>query len=554
MPVSLRSLLAALTLCLAACGGGGTTHPDGGGGGTDGGSGPPPNPRTDWTNGAVVYELFVRSFQDSDGDGKGDLKGLISRLDYLNDGDPNTTTDLGVDAIWLMPVFKSPSYHGYDITDYESINPDYGTDADFQQLVSEAHKRGIKVIVDFVMNHTSSQHPWFLDSASSTTAAKRSWYLWSQTDLGWRQPWGGTGTTWHLRNGAYYYGVFWDGMPDLNYRSAEVRAEMKRLAALWLSRGVDGFRLDAARYLVEDGGGDQAQDRPDTHAYWKEWAASVRALKPDVLIVGEVWADTTTIGGYYGSTATVPGGDELPLNFDFPLASTLISGVNASDGTRIAAQLKVEQASYAPGATAAPFLSNHDMTRVASQLTANPGREKNAAALLLTVPGTAFIYYGEEVGALQSTGSGDEAKRAPMAWNSTATGGFTTGSPWYAFASNRDTNNVATQSQDPNSLLSRYRKLIHARKASGALTKGGLQLLTPTSGASETLAFLRVDGDETVLVVHNLSDSYANAGPFSLSQSSNEALFQDDGAALTGGAGAWRVSLPGRGTGIWRMK
>jgi len=549
-----RPFLAALMVCVAACVTGGAPSSDGGNpGGNDGGTLPASNPRRDWTNGAVVYEVFVRSFQDSNGDGIGDLKGLISRLDYLNDGDPTTSNDLEVDAIWLMPVFKSPSYHGYDTSDYEHITPDYGTDADFQQLVTEAHKRGMKIILDLVMNHTSSQHPWFVDSASSTASAKRGWYLWNPTDPGWRQPFGNS-PSWHARNGAYFYGVFWEGMPDLNYRNSEVRAEMKRLATLWLSRGVDGFRLDAARYLVEDGSGDQSQDRPDTHAYWKEWAATVRAAKSDALIVGEVWADTTTIGGYYGSTTTVPGGDELPLNFDFPLAGTMISGINASDGTRIAAQLKVEQASYAPGATSAPFLSNHDQSRVASQLIGNPGRARNGAALLLTVPGTAFVYYGEEVGTLQSTGSGDEAKRAPMAWNGSTTGGFTTGSPWYPLATNRDVNNVATQSQNPDSLLSRYRKLIRARKSSRALTQGGLELLTSTSGASSTLAFLRVDGDERVLVVHNLSDAFATVGPLAIAKNSSEILFADDGTTLTGGTGAWQVSLPPRGTGLWRMK
>src|SRR5690349_7932999 len=203
--------------------------PDAGPGG-DGGVVPPPQPLP-WSRRAVTYEIMVRSFQDSNGDGKGDLPGLISRLDYLNDGDGATTSDLGVDAIWLMPVFASPSSHGYDTTDYDQINPDYGTNADFQRLVSEAHRRGIKVVLDLVVNHTGSGHPWFQDSAGSATSAHRDWYVWSATDLGWRPPWDPyTGADcWHPRNGAWYYGLFWSEMPDLNFRNQAVRDEVKRI-------------------------------------------------------------------------------------------------------------------------------------------------------------------------------------------------------------------------------------------------------------------------------------------------------------------------------------
>src|SRR5688572_20189663 len=179
----------------------------------------------DWARGAVFYEIFERSFADSNADGIGDFNGLISRLDYLNDGNPATTTDLGVDGIWLMPIFQSPSYHGYDTLDYETIESDYGTNADFQRFLDEAHRRGLRVIIAFVMNHTGSDHPWFIDSASATSSPKRNWYVWSATDPGWRQPWGGNDPSWHRRNDAYYYGAFWSGMPDLNYRTPEVKAE-----------------------------------------------------------------------------------------------------------------------------------------------------------------------------------------------------------------------------------------------------------------------------------------------------------------------------------------
>jgi alpha-amylase len=237
-----------------------------------------------WAHGAVFYEVFVRSFQDSNGDGKGDLRGLASRLDYLNDGDPERGDDLGVDAVWLMPVFASPSYHGYDTTDYETINKDYGSGDDFALLIREAHRRGIRVIIDLVLNHTSREHPWFLESASSPSSPKRDWYVWSPTDPHWKKPWDPSSETWHPLGGAYYYGLFWAGMPDLNYRTPAVREEMKRIAALWLGRGVDGFRLDAVRHLVENGPDEQV-DQPETHAYLKEFAAYVRSVKPEAVLV-----------------------------------------------------------------------------------------------------------------------------------------------------------------------------------------------------------------------------------------------------------------------------
>src|SRR4051812_42251580 len=180
---------------------------------------PPSGWRHGWARGAVFYEVFLRSFADSNGDGVGDVNGLISRLDYL--------ADLGVDAIWLTPIFQSPSYHGYDTTDYETIEKDFGTKADFRRFVDEAHKRHIRVILDFVMNHTSDQHPWFIDSASSPASKHRDWYIWSTSNPGWKQPWGGD-PSWHFLNGAYYYGAFWSGMPDLNYRNPDVKKEMFR--------------------------------------------------------------------------------------------------------------------------------------------------------------------------------------------------------------------------------------------------------------------------------------------------------------------------------------
>lgn len=510
-----------------------------------------------WYRGAAFYEVFVRSFQDSNGDGVGDLPGLISRLDYLNDGDPATTDDLGVDALWLMPIFDSPSYHGYDVVDYERIDPDYGTLADFQKLCDEAHRRGMRVILDFVINHTSSQHPWFVESASSPSSPKRDWYVWGERNQGWNQPWSpyASDPVWHQLNGAYFYGVFWSGMPDLNARTPTVREEVKRLASLWLERGADGFRLDAARYLIETGGGDGQSDTPETHAFWKEFAAHVRSVKPDAVLVGENWSDTATVATYYGSTAQVPGGDELPLNFNFPMSERLLAGINAGDAGGVALKLSEMRSRYPAGVADAPFLTNHDMVRLGTQLGGNTARLGNAAAVLLTLPGAPFLYYGEEVGLANGVGNNDEAKRTPMPWNASAGGGFTTGTPWYGFSAGRETANVAAQEGVPGSLLSRYRALLHARQSSEALRNGGLRLLSSTASPTPVLAFVRFLGDEQVLVVHNFSESLASVGPFDVPGTTAEPLFNDrDVAPLSGGAGAWRTRLPARATGIWRLR
>ncbi|HSP17287.1 MAG TPA: alpha-amylase family glycosyl hydrolase [Thermoanaerobaculia bacterium] len=499
----------------------------------------------DWANGAVFYEIFVRSFKDSNGDGVGDLNGLIEKLDYLNDGNPATSTDLGIDAIWLMPVFESPSYHGYDTVDYETIARDYGSNADFQRLLSEAHHRGIRVIVDYVMNHTGSEHPWFIDSASSPTSAKRDWYVWSSTDQGWTQPWGGSNPTWHPKNGAWFYGVFWAGMPDLNYRTPAVRREMERIARLWLQQGVDGFRLDATRHLIEDGPGAAQTDTPETHALLKEFATFVRQTKPESILVAENWTDTPIIATYYGSTAAIKGGDEMPMNFDFPLAAAIVEGVNAGRANGIADKLREILRTYPQGIIDAPFLTNHDQVRLATVFGNNTSKMKNAAAILLTLPGAPFLYYGEEVGLQNGPTSGDESKRTPMPWDNA--NGFTTGAPWFGYAPGREQENIAAEANDPGSLWSRYRDLITARHSSSALMHGSIEVLDT---ASSVLAFVRTAGNERVLVVHNVTDGFVNAGPMNVPNAGFEKIFTDGTLADPSGS----LTLPPRATGIWRIR
>lgn len=516
---------------------------------------PAPQWNHEWSRGAVFYEVFVRSFQDSNGDGVGDLKGLISRLDYLNDGNPATNQDLGVNAIWLMPVFASPSYHGYDVTNYRLINPDYGTQQDFTTLLTEAHRRGMKVIVDFVMNHTSSDNPWFVDSASSAASAKRNWYVWSATNPGWTPPWGGNNPTWHPKNGSYYYGVFWEGMPDLNYRNEAVRKEMSSIAAYWLKLGMDGFRLDAARHLIEDGAGQAQVDTPETHAYWKSFSTFIRATHPESVLVGENWTETPNIAKYYGSTQQVSGGDELPMNFNFPMSSAIVSSVQSGNAAAIVNKLAEMQQLYPAGVIDAPFLTNHDNVRIATQLQNNTDQLRSAASILLTLPGAPFLYYGEELGLRNGPTDGDESKRTPMPWSNTTAGGFTTGTPWFPLAPGIDTANVELETTDADSLLSHYRGLIHARNQSAALRQGDLQVLSSMSTDSSILAFLRKTPTETAFVAINIGGNFGSAGPFAINGLTAKKLYSDGSVGQPSvTSGQWTVALPPHSSGIWLIK
>ena len=509
----------------------------------------------DWLDGAVFYEVFVRSFADSDGDGIGDLRGLIERLDYLNDGDPATTTDLGVTGLWLMPIFDSPSYHGYDVADYEAIEPDYGSLADFEDLVREAEARGIRIILDLVLNHSSSQHPWFVDAATGPGSPLRSRYVWRTADPGWTQPWGGSSPTWHFNpvDGSFYYGIFWGGMPDLDYRDPATRAEAFRLARLWLDRGAAGFRLDAARYIVEDGAGQLQQDTPETHAFWRDFSRAIRRVRPDAMVVGEAWGPTSVIAGYFGSSAVVEGGDELPSCFDFPLSDAIIDGLRTSSSAPLEAVLASMAALYPAGVRDAPFLTNHDQIRLATQLGGATGRLRSAASILLTLPGVPFLYYGEEVGLANGTGGGDEAKRTPMPWSDGPGGGFTTATPWYPFAPGRATANVASQTVRDDSLLSHYRRLVRVRQASPALAGGTLTV--PAHSSSGVLVLERDLGDDHVLVVVNLTGGFTVAGGIAVDRRPVTELYRDGApGSVSGGPGSWSFVLAPWGTTIWQLR
>jgi glycosidase len=507
----------------------------------------------EWARGAVFYEVFVRSFADSDGDGVGDLRGLTDRLDHLNDGRTGGA-DLGVDALWLMPVFESPSYHGYDTVDYDRIDREYGTEEDFDRFLAEAHRRGLRVILDLVMNHSSSQHPWFQESATGWGSPKRAWYVWRGDDPGWTQPWGGTNRTWHPHSGAYYYGVFWSGMPDLDYDTPAVREEMIAVAQRWLDRGVDGFRLDATRHLFAEGPGELQNDRPKTHAFLRELSARLRASHPKAILVGENWTTTPIIATYFGSPgAAVP--DELPMSFDFPLAEAILGAARDGDASRIAAKLAEIQQLYPPGAIDAPFLTNHDQVRIATQLAGDPGRLRVAAAVLLTLPGAPFLYYGEELGMQNGPQRRDEDKRMPMAWDGSEGGGFTTGTPWHALPPGHATANVAAQRGRPGSLLEHYRGLIALRRRSPALRTGDLVLLSATDRPTPILAFVRRAGKQRVLVLHNLSDAPATSEPLPFRPRQLRRALLPGGRVVPvpGNPRAARVDLPPHGSAAFRM-
>jgi glycosidase len=443
-----------------------------------------PPPDTPWWRESVCYEIFVRSFQDSDGDGIGDFRGLTARLPYLS--------DLGVGCLWLMPIAQSPSYHGYDVTNYYEVNRDYGSKDDFRQLMAEAHRRGIRVVVDLVLNHMSSEHPYFRSALLNRESAFRDWFLWSATE---RKTIGWSVATWHKaedRN-EYYYGLFWRGMPDLNLAHPAVAAEAKRIARFWLEEmDVDGFRLDAVGLFFEDG--DNPRNGPGTHPWLRDLAGYIRQVKSTSFTVGEVWDSVEAMRAYYP--------DQLDTYFAFPLADAVIDAARKGSGRSLLFQLDQIQRAF-PRGRYGSFLRNHDQTRTMTELNGDWRRARLAATLLLTLPGVPFVYYGEEIG---MTGSKPDPRlRTPMHWSRQPSMGFTTGLPWEPLQPDSLTANVEAQSADGGSLLNHYRTLIRLRSSLSALGSTGAFIALET-GSDQVLAYLRRDGNTTAVVVANLGD------------------------------------------------
>jgi len=480
---------------------------------------------TGWWNDAIFYEVFVRSFSDSRqgplaGDGIGDLQGLIEKLDYLNDGNPATTTDLGITALWLMPVFESPSYHGYDTTDYLKIEPDYGTNADFARLMTEAHRRGIKVIVDLVLNHHSDKHPWFIE-AQNPASPRHDWYLWKDAKPDYKGPW--NQEIWHrprsTDNGAqgFYYGLFNRDMPDLNYHNPAVTAEMLKVCRFWLQdMKADGFRLDAIRHLIEDG--PQQDNTPATHAWLTAFQKDLKAINPQVFTVGEVWAPSEQTSQYVNQ--------ELDTVFEFDLATAIIDSVNRKHDERLRTVLTAVLDLY-PQNQYCTFLTNHDQPRVMTmfekavrdELRATSKRPPEpevvtqeatqratlAACLLMTLPGVPFLYYGEELG--MTGDKPDPLIRTPMQWTSDPGAGFSTAAPWSRLSPSAPAISVQTQTASASSLLSTYRQLIALRNNTPALLKGTTTLLPATHPGifAFTRAFTSDNKPERFIVVANLA-------------------------------------------------
>lgn len=440
----------------------------------------------EWWRDAVCYEIFVRSFADSDGDGVGDFRGLTGRLSHVQ--------DLGATCIWLMPVAQSPSYHGYDVTNYFDVNRDYGTPEDFRALVAEARRRGIRVVADLVLNHMSSEHPFFKSAALDRRSPWRDWFLWSPTHR--RSPnW--QANTWHRLEGReeWYYGLFWQGMPDLNLANPAVTDEWRRVARFWLlDMGVDGFRFDAVGHFFE--ADDEPRNGPPVHAWLRDYAAYIRSLKRDAFTIGEVWDSIGMQRRYYP--------DQLDAYFAFHVADSLIAAVRTGSARGLVAILERVQRDF-PAGRWGSFLRNHDQTRTMTEFRGDTARARLAATLLLTLPGIPFVYYGEEIG--MTGDKPDPRLRTPMHWERAPAAGFTRGTPWEPLAPDSFTANVAVMAADSNSLLHHYRRLIRLRRSTPALAAASpVRFLQ--SGSDSVLAFVRGTGSGAVTVRAELTPPY----------------------------------------------
>ena len=463
----------------------------------------------------VVYEIFIQSWADGNNDGIGDFKGATQKLDYLH--------ELGVSAVWLMPIMPSPSYHKYDVTDYKAIHPDYGSLEDFKTFVVEAHKRDIKVVIDMIINHTAADHPWFQEAKKGRNNPYREYYVWANKDsiadqIAKKEVTQDSDniTQWHAVNGnekeEHYYGFFWGGMPDLNFDNPKVREEIYDIGRFWLEDiGVDGFRLDAAKHIFPD-------DRlKDSYEFWQEYSDEMRKIKPDVYLVGEVWASSEIVKEFAKG---------LPALFNFDLAGSIQQSV--IQGENVAATIEgpkwvnienedlisrlIKQRAVFQSATDdyqdAIFLSNHDQNRVMSNFKGDLKKTKMAASILLTLPGTPYIYYGEEIGMLGK--KPDPNIREPFLWSGTESDSMRTNWMDPKFTLDKTVNSLSQQIEDPSSLYNHYKDWIQFRNENLILTKGGIEQFENEN--KNLLAFTRVLEEDKLHVIHNLSAKVQNLG------------------------------------------
>jgi len=488
----------------------------------------PPSEALWWQRG-VVYQVYPRSFQDSNGDGVGDLAGIRRRLEYL--------AWLGVDAIWISPVYPSPTADfGYDVADYCDVDPLFGSLADFDALLKDAHARGLKVILDFVPNHTSDRHPWFQDSRSSRSSAKRDWYIWRDGRDGtsshlppnnWVSHFGGPAWTYDAATSQYYLHSFLREQPDLNWRNPQVRAAMYDVMRFWLGRGVDGFRVDVIWLLIKDESlrdnppnlawqppqGDINRylqrynaDQPEVHEVIAEMRAVLDRYDERVLI-GEIYLPLARLVAYYGMDLR---GAHLPFNFQL-LETAWSAGA-------IARLVEDYEKALPAGGWPNWVLGNHDRPRIAARVGA--AQALLAAMLLLTLRGTPTMYYGDEIGLAQVSippeavqdpweknepglGLGRDPSRTPMQWDASAYGGFSTARPWLPLDPDYERCNVAAQRADAGSLLSLYRALIDLRRRHRALSVGAFRLI---GAENDVLVYERAAGGERLVVALNFSD------------------------------------------------
>lgn len=438
------------------------------------------------------YEIFVYSFYDSDGDGIGDLNGVTQKLDYIR--------NMGFNGIWLMPVFQSTTYHKYDTVDYMQIDPEYGSTEDMQNLIEECHKRGIRIILDFVMNHTSSQHPWFTQACEYleqlpqgaepdeqecpyvgyyhfANEQKQDYYQVKNTD--W-----------------YYEGVFWSEMPDLNLENEQLRAELGQIASYWIGMGIDGFRMDAAMHFEEN----DTTANTEILNWFYEYCLN---QNPDFYMVSEVWANEAAIADYYASGT--------PSMFNFDLADKEGKLIKAARGTYKAANLVQSMLKYQtdfaaenPDYIDAPFITNHDMGRVANALRNDPDDLKMAGGLLMTLSGNPFVYYGEEIG-MSSAGTKDENKRLPFIWSDTDTAGMTKGPKDAEAGITSAFAGVEEQQADLDSILNYYKRALRLRNENPELARGTIEAVETLCDGHQAV-ITKTWEDSTIAVVYNTSD------------------------------------------------
>jgi len=475
----------------------------------------------------VYYQIFVRSFFDSDDDGIGDLEGIRQQLPYLS--------ELGVRGLWLTPIHPASSYHGYDVLDYWRIDPALGSLADLHNLLDDAHARGIRVLMDLVVNHTSSQHPDFLRALAGNPQA-RARYRFAD------EPAGTIGTlgspAWHrASDGSFYYGVFTGGMPDLDHQNPLVFQEMVAIARYWLDQGFDGFRVDAIQHVVEGVDGAIA-NAPENFEWVQRFGAAVRADHPGAFLLGETWTNTPTIASYHRDAA-------LDMSVDYPLFLALTNAIQGRNASDLRLQLSNNTNLLPEGAWVGTFVSNHDQLRpatVLSPLRRNPTREALLGRLLLALPGTPFLYYGEELGMPNGPGLDDRQKRTPMRWSASDDGGFSRVEAWFPPSTRDPAVSVEAQRGDPNSTLHAYREAIALRTAHPALAHGRVEVL-PTRGGLLALWRRAPDsGGVDVLLLANLAAGELDVNLAELSVSGAlVALAPGSGPA---GVVAGRLTLP----------